>query len=289
MAASIEELKAWIPGRIPGKVLTGPALGLGRSLAFLVEEADTELCARMDGDDINAPERLERQVEFMLAHPQVGVLGSYARIIDRDGQETGAVDKRETDDAEVRWLTRYACRLRHPSVMFRRSVVLAAGNYRDVIFERDGTYEDWDLWLRLAKITEMRNLPEALLYYRRTQTSVTGWISDWFPVIKTVATTYAPELFPGVSNRAKALELWEASVPEQFRSGSCVVPARLWHLMALRRTAERVALECGKPRNYFTKTEAFRAQSYWLRRRIMQRLGLGPLLRLRDLMAVKAA
>lgn len=285
---TLDELKRWIPSRIPGAVFSGSCFGLGRSLAFLVEQAQTELCARIDGDDINFPHRLEAQVEFMLSHPAVGVLGSYVRVIDQDDVE-GELYRTESSDAEIRWLTRYTCRLHHPTVMFRRSHVLAAGNYRDIIYDRDRCYEDWELWLRMVPITEIRNLPEPLVYYRRTPASITGQVRDWFQVMKTAAMTQAPDLFPGVSDRTTALELWESTFPHGCGSRGSAVPARRRHLTSLRRAAETLGAQCGKPENYFTDTESFRSQCFWLKRRMLQRFGLQPLIQFRELIARNTA
>ena len=63
---TLEELEKWIPTRLPGRIITGEPLSLGDSLARMVEECKTELCARIDADDINLPERLEKQVAFFL-------------------------------------------------------------------------------------------------------------------------------------------------------------------------------------------------------------------------------
>src|SRR6185437_3718216 len=51
-----EELHRWIPAMIPGLVISDQPMRLGPSLARMVEMADTELCARMDGDDLNVPD-----------------------------------------------------------------------------------------------------------------------------------------------------------------------------------------------------------------------------------------
>jgi glycosyltransferase involved in cell wall biosynthesis len=278
--STLDELRRWIPGRIPGRIFSGPSWGVGRSLAFLVQQADTEFCARIDADDVNLPERLERQVEFLLAHPKVGVLGSRVRVIDSSGAE-GELWAYETSDAEIRWLTRYASRLCHPAVMFRRSLVLAAGNYRDV------PYEDGDLWLRMTTRTEMNNLPDALLYYRRSNTSVTGDVEDWFSVLRSVAAGHAASLFPGVWDPAAALELWESTLPQYFQGNRPYPQAKLWHLRQIRRSAMRLAEVCGKPRNYFSSTQSFVAGKYSLKRRFLRRFGLGPLLNLRDSLVFK--
>lgn len=65
---TLEVLRKWVPDCIPGHIFAGHSLRLGPSLAFLVEQADTELCARIDADDISLPDRLEKQVAFLAAH-----------------------------------------------------------------------------------------------------------------------------------------------------------------------------------------------------------------------------
>src|ERR1700761_2736267 len=126
---TLEELQRWIPARIPGVVVADRAMSVGRSLAALVETARTELCARIDADDINEPTRLEKQAAHMCAHPEIAALGSQVRLIDAHGIPTGGSWDCPTNDAEVRWLTRWQSGLTHPAVMFRKSAVLRAGNY----------------------------------------------------------------------------------------------------------------------------------------------------------------
>jgi glycosyltransferase involved in cell wall biosynthesis len=272
---TLDELKRWIPSRIPGQVFSGPSQGVGRSLAFLVAQAGTEFCARIDGDDVNMPHRLERQVEFLLSHPEVGVVGSHVRTIDENGAEQ-ELWQYETSDAEIRWLNRYASRLCHPAVMFRRSLVLASGNYQDFV------YEDADLWLRMTLLAEMRNLPEVLLHYRRTNTSVTGTVHDWVATLRRAAEFNASRLFPGLTNTTRVMELWQATLPLKFGEAATRVPSRYWHLKQLRRSAILLAEQCRRPRNYFIETESFNLQYFSLKRRVLSRFGLRPLLDLRD-------
>src|ERR1700761_6907929 len=60
---TLEELRRWIPSRIPGFVVPGQPPSIGGSSAALVREAKTELCARTDADDIQLPDRLAVQVD----------------------------------------------------------------------------------------------------------------------------------------------------------------------------------------------------------------------------------
>jgi glycosyltransferase involved in cell wall biosynthesis len=52
---TLEELRRWIPSRIPGTIFRGRSQSVGKISAFLVEQARTELCARIDADDVNEP------------------------------------------------------------------------------------------------------------------------------------------------------------------------------------------------------------------------------------------
>src|SRR5882672_2663017 len=67
-------------------------LGVTRSLNLGLERARGRYVARADADDLCAPERLERQVAFLDAHPEVALVASCARWIDEHGAEIGVID-----------------------------------------------------------------------------------------------------------------------------------------------------------------------------------------------------
>ncbi|MBD2107739.1 glycosyltransferase [Nodosilinea sp. FACHB-13] len=157
---TVEELKKWIPDKFSGRVITEEPLTLGGSLARMVEICETELCARIDADDINLPERLEKQLEFLSNHPDISVLGSWMYLIDEQ-----AIQKKdlytiplEHDDIVHEMLTRNP--IAHPSAIFRRSAILNVGNYRDRVIE------DFDLWLRVSQQHQLANLDIPLVKYR---------------------------------------------------------------------------------------------------------------------------
>src|SRR5688572_14373433 len=62
---TLAELHKWIPSVLPGTVVADEPLSLGLSLARMVTAARTELCARIDADDINDPARLAQQVAYL--------------------------------------------------------------------------------------------------------------------------------------------------------------------------------------------------------------------------------
>lgn len=138
--------------------------GLVASLNQLLAEARAPLIARMDADDLCRPERFARQVAFLAAHPDHGVVGSYTRDIDEDGAAypSSGPDHPVTHEAFVYNIEHGGPLIAHPSVLYRRDVVLAAGGYHGAFRH----CEDFDLWLRLAHRTRIANLPERLLHYR---------------------------------------------------------------------------------------------------------------------------
>jgi glycosyltransferase involved in cell wall biosynthesis len=168
---SVEELYRWIPSRLPGRVISDEPLPLGDSLARMVQLSATELCARIDADDINFPERLERQVSFLRDHDEIAMVGSQATRIDAAGLVSGRT-RLPLDFVEIVASLPWTNRIIHPSAVFRRSAVLRAGNYRK-IGPPDINIEDYDLWFRLAARDEFCNLDLPLLYFRYHDKSTT--------------------------------------------------------------------------------------------------------------------
>lgn len=141
-----------------------PNKGLVASLNELIGAARAPLVARMDADDLCHPERLAKQHAFLTAHPEVGVVGSWTDDIDEQDRPYGvtAPDHPVTHEAFLEAIEQGLPLLCHPAVMFRRDLVLGVGGYRAAFRH----CEDLDLWLRLASLTRIANIPERLLHYR---------------------------------------------------------------------------------------------------------------------------
>ncbi len=138
--------------------------GLIASLNQLIEEARGTLVARMDADDVCKPERFARQVAFLAANPECGVVGSWTEDIDEFGDRYRLEGRDHPLNHEdfLRAIEQGAPLLCHPAVIFRRDIVRAVGGYHAAFRH----CEDMDLWLRLASTTRIANLPERLLRYR---------------------------------------------------------------------------------------------------------------------------
>jgi GT2 family glycosyltransferase len=138
--------------------------GLVASLNQLLAEARAPIVARMDGDDICDPRRFSIQLQFLTDNPQVGVVGCWSRDMDEFGgpYTTGGRDH-PVEHAEFLDNIRHGGPLLcHPSVMYRRELVLAQGGYHAAFRH----CEDLDLWLRMASVTQLANIPERLIHYR---------------------------------------------------------------------------------------------------------------------------
>ena len=136
--------------------------------------AQGELVARMDCDDVSLPERLERQLAFMEAHPEVGVLGTACQHIDDSGRP-GVTWPNPAQHSLIRWHLCFACSMIHPTVMMRKHTIQELGGYGSEAIHGREKYgaEDYDLWRRASRVTQLANLPEVLLYLRKHESNVT--------------------------------------------------------------------------------------------------------------------
>lgn len=144
-------------------VRNGKNLGISASANTLLDLADARYIARFDGDDVCEPERFAKQVAFLEAHPEVGVLGTGVTLIDAAGNTIGRTRYPETD-ADIRLGLLNACPVAQPAVMLRASVVRDHGLRYDTSLDSS---EDYDLWCRLSRHTKLANLRECLTRYRR--------------------------------------------------------------------------------------------------------------------------
>lgn len=155
--------------RVERRARQGLTLALNRAL----ELGRAPLLARLDADDLALPERLERQRQYLDAHPDVGLLGTGAREVDPSGREVGIVRPPADDEAIRRALIR-ANPFVHSSVVMRRAALDLVGGY-DPSFP---VAQDYDLWMRLARVTRLANLPEPLVIRRLAAGRVTAVRDD---------------------------------------------------------------------------------------------------------------
>ena len=93
-------------------------LGISLSRNKLIGLSRGEYLAVFDHDDVSLPERLEKQAAFLDAHPEVGVVGCWYRILDTENK----VSRFPAEDAEIKEIMVNSCCICHPASMIRRSV-----------------------------------------------------------------------------------------------------------------------------------------------------------------------
>ncbi|MDR3061732.1 MAG: glycosyltransferase [Dysgonamonadaceae bacterium] len=140
-------------------------LGLIKTLNKGIEICTGEYIIRMDADDICAPERIEKQIRFLEKHPDIGLCGTWAYVIDNKGVVTGKIIN-QTSSSFISISLLFSAPLIHPSVCFRSSL-LKQHPYHEV-----PVAEDYDLWCRLNEYTKIANIPDFLLYYRWHDTNI---------------------------------------------------------------------------------------------------------------------
>ncbi|EFS96762.1 glycosyltransferase, group 2 family protein [Capnocytophaga ochracea F0287] len=131
-----------------------------------------ELCngkyiARMDTDDISLPTRIEKQVNFLEAHPEIGIVGTYIQIFG----VRESVWKMDTKDKYIRTYLFCNSSFAHPSVRMRTSILRDNHLYYNTDYPHA---EDYKLWCDIAQYTKLANIPEVLLYYRINENQVSN-------------------------------------------------------------------------------------------------------------------
>lgn len=125
------------------------------------ERARGPLVAVLDADDIALPERLAVQRTFLETHGQVGAVGGAVAFVDEEGR-TFAEWRYPLSNDEISRALETSAPLAHSAAMIRAAAFDAVGGYRPVF----AVAEDLDLWLRLAGVHELANVPELVLRYR---------------------------------------------------------------------------------------------------------------------------
>lgn len=136
--------------------------GLGNALKLGVVNAKYDICARMDSDDICMPDRFEKQLAYLEAHPECDIVGGQmTEFIDTPDNIVGRREVPLTNK-EIYEFMKSRCALNHVTVMFRKEAVMKAGNYQDWFWN-----EDYYLWVRMMMAgCKFANIPDVAVNVR---------------------------------------------------------------------------------------------------------------------------
>jgi GT2 family glycosyltransferase len=159
LTAVIHELVRTSPVQVQHLVIE-ENVGLGPALDRGLEACVHEIVARMDADDLSLPQRFEKQLPVLEAGADIA--GSGLLEFGESKEEILGRRTPPTDPAEIRRVVRFRDPFNHPTVVYRKSAVLAAGGYTDMAL-----MEDYLLFARMLESgARPANLAEPLVYYR---------------------------------------------------------------------------------------------------------------------------
>lgn len=144
-------------------IIAKPNTGLADSLNVGLAKARGEWVARLDADDICAPNRLKQQYEYARAHQKVVFIGSGLTEIDQYGHSVKTHHYPSQHTFLLKRLQTLQPFPAHSSAFYLTTAVRALKGYRPRIKRA----EDLDLWLRLSEIGELACLNEPLISLRK--------------------------------------------------------------------------------------------------------------------------
>lgn len=144
-------------------------LGLTKSLNRGLAMAEGEYVARMDADDISMPERLSKQVEYLLCHQDIDILGTGVVSFGNENIFMSPAFGYDNNQAQCNLF--FSSTLCHPSVMMRREFLERHHLQYD---EKIKKGQDYDMWERCSEYGKLAVMTDVLLFYRTHAKQITA-------------------------------------------------------------------------------------------------------------------
>lgn len=132
-------------------------------LIAIANEYQCSFFARIDADDICEPRRFQRQLDFMVQHPDVDVVGGKIEEINKEGNTNGKSVRYPLKHEDCRLFFRYRDPLAHPATFFRKRYFEKTKGYRPEYRKNQDTMLWFDGFMNGCIFA---NLPETVLYFR---------------------------------------------------------------------------------------------------------------------------
>lgn len=164
---SQDETRAWLSEQKDVRcIFNEKNLGTYETLNVGLKVAEGEFIAVLNDDDVWLPNKLERQVELLDAHPEVGLVHTGGHFIDGEGNRTEgnplgfAFPRFETGDILL-------------GLVYENKIIASAALARRVCFDELGGFNreyfgsgDWEMWFRIAEKWHVGFVDEPLTLYR---------------------------------------------------------------------------------------------------------------------------
>ena len=152
------------------RVLQTAMPGTSFAMNFGIANARHDFIARMDSDDISVSDRLEKQLAYLLSHPEATLVTCDFALIDEHNRITRASSRKPTTPTRTRRLLPYRCLICSASLLCRKELLIASGGY-----SFGNVAEDYELWLRLRRNPKnsFHALGDVLYHYRQHSAQAT--------------------------------------------------------------------------------------------------------------------
>ncbi len=185
----------WRISRFPVRYVRGPRRGVSAARNRGIRLSRGEFVAFLDSDDLWLPEKVARQVEFFLRHPEA-VAVQPEEVWMRRGQRVNPRKRHAKEGGYIFHRCVELCVVSPSGVMLRRRVLEELGMFD----ESFPACEDYELWLRISSRYPIYLLPEPLLIKRgghEDQLSRQPGL-DWFRLLALRKIIYDPFLTPAM-------------------------------------------------------------------------------------------
>jgi glycosyltransferase involved in cell wall biosynthesis len=176
------------------KVITKKNEGLAEARNTGIALAKGEYLAFLDADDLWGETKLEKQVNYLNNHSEVGLVDTWVALTDENGKPTGTIIKTNAEGNVIKRI------LESPTIVCGSSPLV-----RNICFDKAGLFDkklsgsaDWDMWIRIANYFMFGLIKEPLTYYRQHYNSMSQnrqkMLTDNVVVIEKAFANVSPEL-----------------------------------------------------------------------------------------------
>lgn len=137
--------------------------GLSSARNMGMRESIGDFISFLDADDVILPHKIERQVAFLIAHPDVGIVYGDTLVATEDLRAEAMYTAEMPPELEPIDALCYRNWFGAMVPLIRRTVTDCVGEFDEEL----ASAEDWDYWIRCAKVARMSYLAGAVSLYRQ--------------------------------------------------------------------------------------------------------------------------